>query len=100
MKILLRLYLLQIVISFSAIVNLHAQNVVIPELDLSFNSEQIQLSEEAERYIQSVVAIIKNEAIHRQKLNIDRIGQAMRYYANGAQKLEDTYAAIQRLCHY
>lgn len=97
MKMLLRLYLLQIVISFSAIVNLHAQNVVIPELDLSFNSEQIQLSEEAERYIQSVVAIIKNEAIHRQKLNIDHIGQAMRYYANGAQRLEDTHTAIQKV---
>lgn len=97
MKGFIRLNLLHIVVLFLTMITLKAQDVSIEELNLSFNSAEIHLSEEAEKYIQSVVDIMRKDAIHRKELNFDHIHQAIRYYADGAEKVEDTHEAIQKV---
>ena len=54
------------------------------------------LSDEAEEYINSVVEIMKNEALHQKKLDFVSIHQILRYQANGTQSLEDTHPIINR----
>lgn len=97
MKRFFRLSLLLNVALFSPLFTLNAQHVSIDELSLRFNSADIRLSEEAERYIQSVVDIIRKDAIHKKELNFDHIHQAIRYYADGATKIKDTHKAIKKV---
>lgn len=84
------------IVAFSCASLLKAQNVGIPELDLNFNSKETALSEEAENYIESVVSIMKKDALHRQELNFDEIHEAIRFFANGAETIEDTHLAIKK----
>lgn len=88
--------ILKIVASFLTMYSVQAQNITIPELDLSFNAAEIELSAEAEKYIQSVVDIMRKEAIYREKINFDHIQQVIRYYAHGAQKIGDTHGAVEK----
>ncbi|MDO1451660.1 S41 family peptidase [Rhodocytophaga aerolata] len=88
--------LLLLILAFSCTSVQPNQQVVIDQLDLKFNSNDIKLSNEAERYIESVVAIMKQEALHKQDLNFDEIHQLIRYYANGAQSQADTHQAIKK----
>ncbi len=97
MKTLVKHNLVLIVLYFLNIITLSAQQVRIEELDLNFNRAEIRLSEEAENYIQSVVDIMRKEAIHKNELNFDHIHQGIRYYADGAEKVEDTHGAIQKV---
>ena len=60
------------------------------------DTSSIVLSDEAEEYINSVVEIMENEALHQKKLDFSSIHQILRYKANGAQSLEDTHPIIDR----
>ena len=97
MKTYIRFNLLNIAALLLITVTLNAQHVIIEELHLNFNSAEVHLSEEAETYIQSVVDIMKKDAIHRKKLNFDQIHQAIRYYADGAESGDDTHEAIKKV---
>lgn len=62
---------------------------------VDFTPSEINLSANADQYIQAVVDTMRRRAVNRHKLNFDDIYQIIRYNAQGADKPEDTYQAIK-----
>ena len=71
-----------------------SRTVEVPELELVFDRDAADLSEEAEAYVADAVAVMRREAIHRREIDFDVVHQAIRHYADGAQTTEDTHEAI------
>ncbi len=67
---------------------------------VALKSEDINLSSSADHYIKTVVDTMRTNALNRERLNFDDIHQMIRLNANGADKPEDTYAAIQKSTPY
>ena len=70
--------------------------VEVPELELAFDRDAADLSEEAEAYISSAVAVMRREAIHRREVDFDVVHQTIRHFADGAQTTGDTHEAISK----
>ena len=73
-----------------------SRTVEVPELELAFDRDAADLSEEAEAYISSAVAVMRREAIHRREIDFDVVHQTIRHFADGAQTTEDTHEAISK----
>lgn len=73
-----------------------SRTVEVPELELAFDRDAADLSEEAEAYISSAVAIMRREAIHRREIDFDVVHQTIRHFSDGAQTTEDTHQAISK----
>ena len=69
-----------------------AQKVPVSDLQQS----KIELSEEANSYILSVVDIIERDALHREEIDFDTLLYTIRFYADGAQTVEDTHQPIEK----
>ena len=70
--------------------------VEVPELELVFDRDAAELSDEAEAYVADAVAVMRREAIHRREIDFDVVHQTIRHYADGARTAEDTHEAIGR----
>ena len=55
-----------------------------------------EISPTAERYIAEAVAVMRADALYKQQLDFDQIHETIREYAEGAQTVEDTHAAIAK----
>ena len=53
-----------------------------------------RLSADASAYVDSVVAVMRRDAVHRGELDFDAIADTIRTYAGAAQTIADTYPAI------
>ena len=73
-----------------------SRTVEVPELELVFDRDAAELSDEAEAYVADAVSIMRREAIHRREIDFDVVHQTIRHYADGAQTAEDTHEAIGR----
>ena len=57
-------------------------------------SAEKAISPVAERYIAEAVAVMRADALYKEQLDFDQIHETIRAYAEGAQTVEDTHAAI------
>lgn len=73
-----------------------AQEVVIPELDLAFDADTIRMSPEAERYVEAAVDLMRKDALYKKEIDFERVHQAIRFYADEAKVVSDTYFAIDK----
>ena len=73
-----------------------SRTVEVPELELAFDRDAADLSEEAEAYISAAVTIMRREAIHRREIDFDVVHQTIRHFADGARTTEDTHEAISK----
>ena len=55
-----------------------------------------RLSPEAGAYLDSAVAVMRRDAVHRAELDFAAIADSVRAFAAGAQTVEDTYPALKR----
>lgn len=68
--------------------------------EVAYQPNESSLSKEADNYIKVVVDTMRANALYRNRLNFDDIYQIIRFNAKGANKPEDTYAAIQKSIPY
>ena len=73
-----------------------SQKVVIPELDLAFDADTIHMSQEAERYIETAVDLMRENALYKKEIDFEQVHQAIRFYADGAKVVSDTHPAIDK----
>ncbi len=73
-----------------------SQKVVIPELDLAFDADTIHMSQEAERYIETAVDLMRENALYKKEIDFEQVHQAIRFYADGAKVVSDTHSAIDK----
>ncbi len=71
-----------------------SQKIAIPELDLAFDADTIRMSPEAERYIETAVDLMRENALYKKEIDFEQVHQAIRFYANGAKVVSDTHPAI------